>query len=265
MLCPPGSQSYTTAGTYQFTTPVNCGTSITYTITVIGAGGGGAADDYYCQGAPNYDGLGGGGGGGGGYATGSISGFSSGTTFSITVGSGGSAGSVSGGYPYTCTAGGNGGNSAVTYSTFAITATGGQGGLLWAPTLGYDGGAQGAYSCSGISCTGANGIGQEDSSGCWTNSTYNYCYGGNGGCSGQYGAGAQGACNGPAGQGGLGEYSWPGTKTGYVNFGPAQSGYNYGGGGGGGGGNIIIATALPASSTDPGAPGAGGEVTISWN
>ena len=101
------TQVFTTSGT--FTVPP-CVTSMT--IQCFGAGGGGGG------GAQQSGGSVGSGGGGGGYAISTLTNLSG--TYTVTVGTGGSAGIGSNGAQ-----GGAGGNSSVSNGTVSVTATGG--------------------------------------------------------------------------------------------------------------------------------------------
>ena len=260
--CVPGSQTWTPifssfGSTYSFTfnTPVNCGTSIVYTISVTGAGGGGGSGVW---GAPNTGsadcstsvaGGGGGGGGGGGYATGSISGIPSSTTFNVITGIGGpeSIGYNGGPCLFAGETGGNGGWSYVQGPSFKITAYGGYGGQEQDAPANGAGGAGGSWVCTGITCTGTNGLPGDIeyvSSGVY--------YGGTGGNSANVLSGS----GGPGGPGG----SWnPSTAVAEQGTYNAYSGYLNGGGGGGGGAGDNN------NGGDIGGTGGNGVVVISWN
>ena len=247
MLCSPGSQSYTTSGTSQFTTPSSCGTSITYTITLVGGGGGGAVPQLtYCTRFQNsFCGYSAGaGGGGGGYEVIKASGLAAGTSITVTVGSGGApycsgaCGSAQGGeasYPGTA--------SSVTATNLAASAGGG-GGAIEAQEID-------ASSCSGnppySSVAGSGGTNSYSGSAVISVITNDAGSAGVSGpsasCSTDGGAG--GASGGSMGTGGAGA-----TQT-VV----AQAGSPYGGGGGGGSGSAGLGAA----------GGANGEVIISWN
>jgi hypothetical protein len=102
-----------------FTVPT--GTTYTAQYVVIGGGGGGGGGVYYSSGTINY--RAGGGGGGGGIASGRNTALAP-STYTITVGAGGTSGpSRTDGTDWP-TLGGVGGTS----SAFGLTATGGQGG-----------------------------------------------------------------------------------------------------------------------------------------
>ncbi len=248
--CSPSSQSYTTPGTYTFTTPSGCGPSTVYTISMAGGGGGGAISQLmFCtiqQTAPPYCGFAAGaGGGGGGYEVITASGLAAGTTITVNVGSGGAA-YCSGG----CSApsGGDvsysGGASSVSATNLAASAGGGGGGVeatqLYStvcsgnPPHASVGGAGGinTYSGSAVTSVVANDIGSMGEDGPSVQ------------CSNPGGAG--GTAGGNIGAGGAG-----GTTSGVA----AGSGGIYGGAGGGGAG---VSGSLAAG-------GANGEVIISWN
>ena len=260
--CVPGSQTWTpifgassTAYSFTFNTPPNCGTSIVYTISVTGAGGGAGSSVWDAPNSGSADcsasvaGGGGGGGGGGGYASGSISGIPSGTTFNVITGIGGpeSIGYNGGPCLYAGETGGNGGWSYVQGPSFKITAYGGYAGQEQDPPATGAGGAGGSWVCSGITCTGTNGLpgGVEYvSSGVY--------YGGTGGNSAN-------VLSGPGGPGGPGG-SWnPSTAVAEQGTYNAYSGYlNGGGGGGGGAGDNTAGGGI-------GGTGGNGVVIISWN
>ena len=242
-LCPPGSQSWTTNGIYSFSTPSGCSTGTVYTMNVIGGGGGGAdAPDSSSGGAncasTSIFGPGGGGGGGGADASGSISGIPSGTLFTIYVGEGGFVNTTS----RICGDAQSGGFSEVTSSYFTVNAEGGHGGYGWDQT----GGAGGTYACSGVSCSGSDGV--AGSNGIWTSSPCCVSYGGNGGNSGSPGNGGAGGITNTAG----------GSPSNVVPV----NGATYGGGGGGG---TATVTSGGYNANNNQADGAVGEVTISWN
>lgn len=113
-------ESYTSAGTFQFTVPSGVSSIV---VETWGGGGGGGLGCYYTDG---YGG--GGGGGGGGYAQIQLS-VTPGTTFQVTVGNGGGAGYVS--PAGECiNGGGQGGTSEFQApdGTVLVQATGGYGG-----------------------------------------------------------------------------------------------------------------------------------------
>ena len=182
---------------------------------VVGGGGGGGSD-------------GGGGGGAGGYLTGSTS-IISGTTYTITVGSGGSA-----------TA--NGSNSSIT-GTLSINALGGGAGGSGGGN-GRTGGSGGGGGRGVGPYTGGSGTSGQGSNGGNGFSHVNGAGGGGGGAS-AVGANATNTDQ-FAGNGGAGSYS-------------SISGANtaYAGGGGGGAGNVGSSNATGGA----GGGGAGGGAT----
>jgi len=143
-------------------------------LEVYGAGGGGG-------GSNNAD-RSGTGGGAGGYARKliDVTGIPSAT---VTVGSGGSGGSVSGD-------GSSGGNSSWDDGTHVVTANGGNGGERWGPS---DGAAGGAASGGDVNATGGAGDSPTD--------TYGGRVGGGGGDS-AVGAGGASTVNGQTGYAG---------------------------------------------------------------
>ena len=257
VLCPPGSQSYTTAGTFHFTTPSGCGTSITYTISLVGGGGGGASQQLlFCniqQTAPPYCGFAAGaGGGGGGYEVVTASGLAAGTSITINVGSGGETScqvdSTTCHNPVGGVASYNGLPSNVIATNLEASAGGGGGGIeatqIYSSvcngnpphaSVGGSGGTN-SYSGSTITSVTANDIGS----------------------SGFDGPSAQ--CESPGGTGGASGGNMGAGGAGATATANAQPGGPYGGGGGGGSGTI----GGTEGGLDP-AAGASGEVIISWN
>ena len=194
---------FTSTGTFQPTTP------LTADILQIAGGGGGGT---------NASGRGGGGGGAGGLLSLSNTFFSSGVTYTCTVGAGGAAatnGNNSQIGPLTASVGGGkGGNGAVAGSD------GGSGG-------GGGGNASYGSATSGQGNIGGVGTGNQG--------------GGGGGAGAAGGAGT--ADSGPSGAGGNGSsaYSLWGLTTG---TGQNVSGTYYFAGGGSGGGNTSTTTAI---------------------
>ena len=121
-----GTATFTTPGTYTWTVPANV-TKIN--VLVVGGGGGG--------GGGGSQSPGGGGGGGGGQISmiNSIS-VTAGTSTTVAIGSGGSAGT------YT-DQGSSGGVSKFTISATTYSANGGKGGLAWTPGTGGTAGGTG--------------------------------------------------------------------------------------------------------------------------
>jgi hypothetical protein len=254
----PGSQqtvTYTTPGTYYFTTPNGTTTSTVYQISVVGAGGGGGDGTILSDGAS----VPGTGAGGGGYLVGGVSGLQPGTTITVTVGAGG---------VYTLSnTGTSGGSSSASTSSFTLNAGGGAGGeSAW---------SSGQYFVSGgIYCA--------------------YIYGGSGGSNSASGSninvitndqGYQGnttgstpICEGDNNNGGnSGGNMGTGGSTPYtlnsagneIRIGlNGNPGNPYGGGGSGG--DMIASTDVPhtggqnGNGYSSGGAGASGMVSISW-
>ena len=142
--------TYTTPGTYYFTTPTGTTIGNQYQISAVGAGGGGGGGSVVAPstGAATIPGTG---AGGGAYVLANATGIPAGTTLTITVGSGG---------VYSTNSGTTGGSSSVGYSVFTITAGGGAGGQSeWDSSQAYisdnvycapiNGGSGGSVSVSG--------------------------------------------------------------------------------------------------------------------
>ncbi len=249
--CPPGSQSYTSAGTYHFTTPSGCGTSAVYTISLVGAGGSGATTQIaWCTRLQTtqcgrYSGAG---GGGGGYEVVDASGLAAGTAITVNVGAGGPVQIGSAAEAGASSSGGtspSGDPSNVIATNLAASAGGGGGATaaeeIDAGSCSYTlssvpgSGGTNTYSGSAVTSVVTNDAGQTAP---WSAANAcTYSPGGNGGnAGGNLGAG---------GSGGVGSAN-------------ALSGGNYGGGGGG---------ASAGSNGVSGYAGGGGsgEITISWN
>ena len=189
----PGQQVFTSSGT--FTVP----TGVTSLSCVVVGGGGGSTG---CSGAGQYSGAG---GGGGGLAYGTFS-VTPGSTVTVQVGAGGTAGTNKNLIGVLGNKAGNGGGSAITYGgTIMLIGYGGVGG-----TYGHSSAAGGGYFVS-ASAPGGGGDG-----GYGGRSTNNNGGGGGGG------AGGYGVKNAPGGGGG------------YGNSGSGRNGSGGGGGGGGG-------------------------------
>jgi len=203
---------------------------------LIVAGGGG--------GSSNAGGSGGGGGGGGSAVEASYS-FSTGTTYTVTVGAGGNgdingiASSISV-IGETASAGlgvvaQTGGASSKKISGTTTSYTGGTGGGSGGGSPGADqriggGGAGSGANGTNASVGSAAGVGGAGYSSSITGTAANYSGGGGGGAGGAYGAGGAGGAGGGGG-GGYGS-AVPGGTAGTANTG--------GGGGGGGGATNII-------------------------
>lgn len=188
-------------------------TSISY-LAVGGGGGGGGA-----RAASSPPNLGGGGGGAGGRVNASSFSTTSGSTITITVGTGGAGGAAS-------TNGSNGNSTSITYSSTTITAAGGNGG----------GGSTGAHEQANLSGDGGSNSGYTGGASDWD---------GGGGGAGSNGNGSNGVdIGGQGGNGGAGGSATLNTLLGVNNY--------YGGGGGGGG------TPSTNSNETDGTGGAGG-------
>lgn len=133
-------------------------------LIVAGGGGSGASSSYVQTGVGN----GGGGGGAGGLLLQSIN-FVPGTSYTITVGAGGAAGTAN-------VIGGSGGNSRIGSFTAAIGGGGGGTGWNYGPSAGGSGGGNGGAS-SGLPLGGLGTSGQGYRGG-------NRTYGGASGCGG---------------------------------------------------------------------------------
>jgi hypothetical protein len=222
-----------------YATTVTCSSNGTFTppsaVTLAlveawgGGGGGGAA-----RGNPAK----GGGGAGGQYASKGAS-VAVGTTYSITVGAGGTGG--------TTAAGGSGGDS--TFGGSTVVAKGGQGGG-GATTDGGDGTAGAGSTTSGVGTTvyrGGNGVAGSAGGSCNTS-----------------GAGGGGAGSGGAGGDAAGNTGGTGTATGGGAGGNASNGSNAGGAGsvrGGGGGGACA----ESNGDQTGGAGAAGRVVLTYS
>lgn len=190
----PVTVTYSSSGSYSFQAP--SGLTSLATLKMLGGGGGGTSGN----------GAWGKGAGGGGFINATNISVTPGTTYSLTVGSGGPGGTG-------CPSGGsNGGNT----SAFGNTANGG--------TSGGGGGAGGSYSLSNGSNNGSNGGqagGQTDGD--------NQAYGGQNGGGSTYGSGAPGVPNytpGPhAGGNGNGGAGGPSCQNGHRGGGNGSGGY----------------------------------------
>lgn len=225
----PGQKVFTSSGT--FTVP----TGVTSLSCVVVGGGGGSTG---CSGASQYSGAG---GGGGGLAYGTFS-VTPGSTVTVQVGAGGTAGTNKN---LITNKAGTGGESKITYGgTIMLRGYGGSGGA-YGTTVDANGG-EFSIAGSGVTLSGGG-------------------YGGNGG-----------RCrknNGGGGGGGAGGYGGTGGKGGVGNSGTGSYGNNGGGGGGGGqslrgeqnngGGGVGLdgqgSDGFGGSRNEPGAGGSGGE------
>jgi len=227
----PGQQVFTRSGT--FTVP----TGVTSLSCVVVGGGGGSTG---CSGASQYSGAG---GGGGGLAYGTFP-VTSGSTVTVQVGAGGTAGTNKN---LITNKAGTGGESKITYGgTIMLRGYGGSGGA-YGTTVGANGGGF-SIAGSGVTLSGGG-------------------YGGNGG-RGRINNGGGGG----GGAGGYGVKNAPGGKGGVGNSGTGSYGNNGGGGGGGGqsiggeqnngGGGVGLegqgSDGFGGSKNKPGAGGSGG-------
>ena len=224
----PGQIVYTSSGT--FTVP----TGVTSLSCVVVGGGGGSTG---CSGASQYSGAG---GGGGGLAYGTFS-VTPGSTVTVQVGAGGTAGTN---VNNSTNKAGTGGESKITYGgTDMLIAYGGVGGTYGINTYA----AGGRYFRSSQVTLRGGGYGG---------------YGGHGGRN-----------TGGGGGGGAGGYGGTGGNGGVKNSGVGSYGNNGGGGGGGGqalggeqnngGGGVGLngqgSDGFGGSRNEPGAGGSGGE------
>lgn len=220
-------------------------------LLVAGGGGGGF-------------GSGGGGGGAGGLLSSSLSDVASGSTFTITIGAGGS-----GGIDSSQTAPNGGSDSSIAGSTIStLTATGGGEGGNESANAGQDGGSGGGGSFNRDPGSGTVGQGTDGGDG-FQDGTH-YAGGGGGGA----GAAGGNASNSTAGLGGIGKLSHiTGTGSYYAGGGSGEfqdtadgntQTFAGGLGGGGAGGNYRGgSSATPAEDGDPHTGGGGGGGTNS--
>jgi len=267
---PPGSDSYTTAGTFTWVAPAGV-----TSVSVVAVGGGGHSAVRFGCACCGFHGGPGGGGGALAYAN-TIS-VTPGSGYTVVVGAGGQTNSASGGNSYfntTCTVRANGGTGG------SGTSTGGAGGTVGAGTggpggaggdtqgfngcaTGQGGGGAGGYGAGGGGTPlgagsqsygatgGANGAGGGGSSGGWSSGRS----GGGGGGVGLLGQGSSGAALACGGVGGIGGNAGSGGTNGQAGSASnvqASSGGAYGGGGG----------STANNRTDN--VGAGGAVRIVW-
>lgn len=219
--------TYSTAGTYNWTVPTGV-TSIQ--VEAWGGGGGGG-------GATAATGRSGGGGAGGAYVKNTNVTVIAGTTYTITVGAGGVAGTSSS----ATVNGAAGGSSTAVFGSTTITAVGGGG---------ANGGASGAVSGAGGTGTNSGNAGFSGS--------FNYA-GGNGasGLGGSYGGGGGGS----AGSSGIGANASTSVAGGIGATGaalgfPGTVGGSPGGGGSGG--------ATSAATGKAGGAGGAGQIIITY-
>lgn len=229
----PVTETWTKAGTYQWTCPAGV-TSID--VITVGAGGGGAAGI--------NDNAAGGGAGGGEFAEEPATAVTPGDTYTITVGAAG-AGSAAAG-----TAGGDGGNSAFAADTVTVTAHGGRGGGTNGPVP-YGNGVGGTGSTNTRHFDGGFG-----SAG--TGGSAAYMGGGGGGGAGSGAGTGGGGGHSSVSGGGAGGTSRYGAG-GVGGYGSGNGGYGRSPGGAGGGGGAEHAIYHGA-----GGNGADGMVAITY-
>ena len=217
-------------------------------LIVAGGGGGGAAS-----------GGGGGGGGAGGHLSSSIASVTSGSSITVTIGSGGT------GATSAANAGGDGGNSSIAGSTIStVTATAGGGGagyLAAAKDGGSGGGGAGNLASTSTGYSGASGTtgqGNDGGDGGGDGTTS----GGGGGGAGAAGSNANGGT--AAGAGGVGLASnITGTSTFYAGGGAggidSRASSTSATGGNGGGGNGASNGNQATAGTDNTGGGGGGD------
>jgi len=225
------------------TTPAPAVASADIEYLVVAGGGGGAIQH-------------GGGGGAGGYLSSSLASVTSGSSFTVTVGSGGAGGAYSGGN----TSGINGVDSSIAGASIStITATGGGGGSSYATqTVPGDGGSGGGggNQTSGAQTGGSGTAGQGNDGGDGATSSTNYPSGGGGGAGAVGGNGSAGV----GGNGGIGKQSpITGTATYYAGGGGSGT-YNGGtpGTGGLGGGATGVSALNTNGNTGTANTGGGG-------
>lgn len=208
-------------------------TAYTVDYLVVGGGGGGGHDV-------------GGGGGAGGYISGTGLSLTPGTTYSITVGSGGAGSATSG----TGSAG-----SSSSFSTFS-TALGGGGGGSWQGTAGAAGGSGGggAGAVSSAGAGGAGTVGQGNNGGAGNAGGYTS---GNGRGGGGGGAGTAGSSGSSTANGGAGLQWFNGNYYAGGGGGNTDDGSNPGAGGTGGGGGGASTGVAGTANTGGGGSGTG--------
>ena len=254
--------TYTSAGSTTWIAPIGV-TSVDYLVVAGGGGGGGGTDAPY---------VGAGGGGAGGFKTGSLS-VTPGSSYTVTVGAGGTTQSATGGdgidgsdsvfSSITSTGGGGGGGLGSSGDTGGSggggpgNGSGGAGtgseGFAGGDGVTTDDGAGGGGGASEVGADGAVDVGGDGGDGV-SNSLSGSAttYGGGGGGGSRGGTGSSGG----SGGGGAGGYGNGGTvhgAAGTANTGGGGGGGGYinGDGGAGGSGIVIISYAriVPGSSS----------------
>ena len=262
---PPGSQSYTTAGSYTWIAPLGV---VSVSVFVVGGGSGGSAP--FRNSSTYYNGYGG--SGGGTYFENNMA-VTPGTSYTVVVGSGGAGGifnsavnsnchlASSGGTSYFCSicrasaSGGLGSSQGAGFSTSpgasCRSSLGGgvtpiSSGNSWIGA-GNGGGGAGGY--------GGNGGGGANIYGCYQTSGSSGAGNGGGSGGGGGGVGLLGNTSNASGAGGGGAGGSNGVQV--CGNAPGGAGGLYGGGGGGG-------YAFGTSTGQNGGVGAGGAVRIVW-
>lgn len=263
-VAPPGQQEYTTPGTYSWTAPAGV-TSVS--VVAVGGGGGGVATN----------GLGGNGGSGGGLGWKNNITVVPGQSYTVVVGSGGTA-LNSGTTGATAGAGGN----SYFIDTSTVAGFGGLGGASRTTIFraggsytGEGGGAGGSVQNSNSTADATGGGGAGGYSG----------NGGNGGSINSSGSAGSGGGGGGGGAGGSSDAAGAGGGVGIYGQGASGAGGTYFGSNGspGGGGSFgVNGSASPGTPTRPSTggsfggggggaeiynengPGAGGAVRIIW-
>ena len=206
------------------------GTGIEY-LVIAGGGGGGSADRS-------------GGGGAGGYLSSSLSSVTSGSSFTVTVGSGGAANT-------------DGGNSSIAGSSITtITSIGGGKGANGNSANAGDGGSGGGGGI-GSTAAGSGTVGQGNDGGAGASGVVNADSGGGGGGANTAGGAGGNSSNGGDGGAGLSS-SITGTSTSRAGGGGGGAWSNSGGSGGTGGGGDGGDSAGNGVNGSPNTGGGGG-------
>jgi hypothetical protein len=273
--CVPGSQSYSSSGTFSYAIDAAKATNCTFTITVQGAGGATAVSPA----AP---------GGRGGAVRFTYTAAAAGTFEMLiggpgtTGGGGGYGGGGNGGNASTNKGAGGGGASAIRFTTttptdtlLAIAGGGGGAGAVTYSNAGGDGGASGGGSNGSTSGAidygrgGVNNVGGIAGTGTTQPGGAGGSSGGNGstGGSGSPGTGGAGfsafSVSGGGGGAGATTSGSGGGGGGYGGGGGGSISTNYGGGGGGGG--YISPSATSFTNLTGPSSGSAGSILIEWN
>lgn len=218
-----------------------------YSVNYLIVGGGGGAGGLYGNSA----------GGGGGGVISSASSVTSGSGYTITVGSGGAGGTAASGGT-----GANGSNSSVLSAT-AIGGGGGGNGQVAGASGGSGGGGGGSSATGGSSPVGGAGTSGQGNAGGNAYGVAPYPSGGGGGA-GAVGGSASGSTCGSGGAGAA--YSISGASVTYSGGGGGGgSGVTAGTGGSGGGGNGSSSGSGAAGSANSGGGGGGSNASAGGN